>query len=321
MTTVLNAMTVDLEDWAQAVLDPRLGVSDRVVANAERLLTFLDRQRVRATFFALGRVCEAWPRLLPMIRDAGHEIASHGYGHELVYHLNEARFAADLRESIDIIVSQTGRRPIGYRAPAFSITAQSRWAGPVLAKLGFRYSSSIFPIRGKRYGMADAPRFPHRWQDCALVEFPMTTLWFGGRAWPACGGGYTRLLPGAILAHAIRQMNSAGHPAVIYVHPYELAPGEVSSFVAAGTRVSFARRITQELWRSRVLKRLERLMGEFEFGTMSAALAACGLCSSAGEQADQADARPAQPSPRDIQPVAYDEAIPQQANRLMQSAT
>jgi polysaccharide deacetylase family protein (PEP-CTERM system associated) len=277
MATVLNAMTVDLEDWAQAVLDPRLGVSDRVVANVDRLLEFLERHRVRATFFALGRVCEAWPGLLPAIRDAGHEIASHGYGHELVYNLTEQQFAADVRKSIEIIETQTGQRPIGYRAPAFSIIARSRWAGPMLARLGFRYSSSIFPIRGKRYGIADSPRFPHRWRDCELAEFPMTTLWFGGRSWPACGGGYTRLLPGAIMAHAIRRMNSAGHPAVIYLHPYELAAGEVGAFMRDGTHVSFVRRFTQELWRSRVSKRLSRLMGEFEFGTMSAALTARGL--------------------------------------------
>lgn len=292
MATVLNAMTVDLEDWAQAVLDPRLSVSDRVVANVDRLLEFLDRQRVRATFFALGRVCEAWPQLLPTIRDAGHEIASHGYGHELVYHLTERQFAADVQRSIEIIAAQTGQRPIGYRAPAFSITARSRWAGPVLANLGFRFSSSIFPIRGKRYGMADAPRFPHRWPDSPLIEFPMTTLQFGGRSWPACGGGYTRLFPRAILAHAIRRMNAAGHPAVIYLHPYELAPGEVNAFMRDGTSVSFARRFTQELWRSRVRQRLARLMDEFPFGTMSAALVADGLLS------DDEPKAPRTPSPR-----------------------
>lgn len=277
MATVLNAMTVDLEDWAQAVLDPRLPVSERVVKNVERVLEFLGGHGVKATFFALGRVCEAWPGLLPMIRGAGHEIASHGYGHDLVYNLTARQFAEDLHKSREIIETQIGERPRGYRAPAFSITARSLWARGILAEAGFEYSSSVFPIRKRRYGIADAPRCPHRWPDCELVEFPMTTLWLGGRAWPACGGGYTRLLPAAIMAHAIRKMNAAGQPAVIYMHPYELAAGEVSEFMHRGTHVSLIRRFTQELWRSRVRRRLSRLFGEFQFGTMSAALTECGL--------------------------------------------
>jgi polysaccharide deacetylase family protein (PEP-CTERM system associated) len=270
---MLNAMTIDLEDWAQAVVGPDLPVTEHVLANTERVLRFLDRHRVRATFFALGKVCERFASLLPDIASAGHEIASHGYGHELVYRQTPEQFERDVQRSIEIIEAQIGRRPTGYRAPAFSITRQSTWAGPVLERLGFRYSSSIFPVRKQRYGMPDSPRFPHRWAGSELIEFPLTTLRMGGRNWPACGGGYTRLLPAAVMAHAIRRMNRDGHPAVIYLHPYELASGEVSDFVRAGTRVSSLRRLTQELWRSRVEPRLARLLGEFRFGSMSTALA------------------------------------------------
>lgn len=274
---MLNAMTIDLEDWAQAVLDPALPVSEHVLANTEHVLRFLDRQGVRATFFALGRVCERFPSLLTDIASAGHEIGSHGYGHELVYNLRPPAFEEDVRRSVELIQAQVGRRPAGYRAPAFSITRRSLWAGPILERLGFRYSSSIFPVRKRRYGLPDALRFPHRWAGGQLIEFPLLTLRAAGRNWPAGGGGYTRLLPAPIMAHAIRRMNHEGHPAAIYLHPYELAPGEVSTFMRAGTRVSAARRFTQELWRSRVEPRLSRLMGEFAFGPMGEALACCRL--------------------------------------------
>jgi len=272
---MLNALTIDLEDWAQSVIDPALPVTDRVVDNTRRVLDFLDRHGVRATFFALGKVCERFDRLLPTIAAAGHEIASHGYGHELVYRLTPTQFAEDLRRSIAIIEEQTGRRPLGYRAPAFSITDRSRWAGPILADLGFRYSSSVFPISGRRYGIPNWPRVPQRWPDCDLIEFPPTTVRLAGRNWPACGGGYTRLLPAPVMAWAIRRLNRRGAPAVVYLHPYELSVGEVRWFFQAGVRCSRAKRLTQSLWRCRVAPRVSRLLGEFSFGPMSEALAAC----------------------------------------------
>jgi polysaccharide deacetylase family protein (PEP-CTERM system associated) len=228
---------------------------------------------VRATFFALGRVCERFPALLPAITDAGHEVASHGYGHELVHRQSPDAFAADVARSIEVIEQQTDRRPIGYRAPAFSMTRQTGWAGPILAGLGFRYSSSIFPIRGRRYGQPDAPRVPYRWPSCDLIEFPLTTIRMFGRNLPVCGGGYTRLLPAPILASTIGLLNRRGQPAVIYLHPYELAAEEVSSFCRRGIRASHKRKLTQSLWRSRVQGRLCRLFEEFPFSTMTQALA------------------------------------------------
>ena len=270
---MLNAMTVDLEDWGQSVIDPTLPITDRVVRNTERVLAILDAHGVRATFFMLGRVCEAFPGLLSRIASAGHEIASHGYGHELVYRLTPEAFREDVRRSGEIIAEQTGRWPAGYRAPGFSITARSRWAGPILSEVGFRYSSSVFPIAGRRYGIADEPRAPHRWPDCDLVEFPPTTIRIGGRNWPICGGGYTRLLPLAVLAAAIGSRNRAGCPAVIYMHPYECSPGETEEFLRDGVAFSRRRQFTQELWRSRVPGRLAGLFKRFRFGTMADALA------------------------------------------------
>jgi polysaccharide deacetylase family protein (PEP-CTERM system associated) len=223
---------------------------------------------VRATFFALGKVCEKYPQLLPAIVEAGHEVASHGYGHEEVFRLTPEQFADDLQRSIEIITEQTGRRPIGYRAPRFSITEQTLWAGPILAEQGIRYSSSIFPIRGRRYGIPDWPRYPGRWPDCPLIEFPITTLRVLGANLPTCGGGYTRLLPAVVHALAIRAMNAAERPAVVYLHPYELALDEVEWFRRAGFAVSWKRRYTQELWRRRVAPRLSALLREFPFVPM-----------------------------------------------------
>jgi len=273
-TLMVNALTVDLEDWPQAVLDHRLPVTDRVAGNTERVLALLDRHRVRATFFALGKVCERFPHLLPMVASAGHEIASHGYGHQLVCNLTPEEFEADVRRSIAIIEAQTGLRPAGYRAPAFSITRRSLWAYPILARLGFRYSSSVFPIRKRRYGIADAPRGPYPLEDGRIVEFPMATWRILGRNIPACGGGYMRLLPGPVHGAAVRQLNAAGHPAVAYLHPYELSVGEIDGFVRDGWEVSRWRRLTQSLWRERVEARLAYLLDRFEFTTLSGCRAA-----------------------------------------------
>jgi polysaccharide deacetylase family protein (PEP-CTERM system associated) len=263
---MLNALTVDLEDWGQAVLDSRHPITDRVVINLYRLLDFLDRRQVRATFFALGRVAEKFPRLLPDVAAAGHQIATHGYGHELVYDLTSTQFEADLCRSIQIIREQTGLQPIGYRAPAFSITRQSQWAGPILTRHGIRYSSSIFPVRKKRYGIPNAPRFPHVWPNCALQEFPITTYYWAGRNWPTLGGGHTRLLPAAILRRTIRAVNRIHQPAIVYLHPYELAVGEAGWFRRQGFSMRLRRYITQSLWRSRVGPRISQLLSEFQFG-------------------------------------------------------
>jgi polysaccharide deacetylase family protein (PEP-CTERM system associated) len=267
-----NAMTVDLEDWPQAVLDPYAPVTDCVARNAERVLRLLDELQVRATFFALSSVCQQHPHLVPMLVSAGHEVASHGHHHQLVYRQSPGQFADDLKRSIDIIGAQAGRRPRGYRAPAFSITRKCPWAADVLASLGFEYSSSVFPIAKKRYGIADAPRFPHRWPGLDLIECPMTTLTWAGRNFPACGGGYMRLMPAAFHAQAIRQANALGHPAVIYMHPYELAIGEVHVFRRQGMPCSSWRALKQSLWRNKIPRRLAILLSRFRFVPMEEAL-------------------------------------------------
>ncbi|HNQ24258.1 MAG TPA: DUF3473 domain-containing protein [Phycisphaerae bacterium] len=270
---ILNALTIDLEDWAQSTLGAHLPITARVVRNTQRVLHLLTAHDVHATFFALGKVCERYPELLPMVAEAGHEIGTHGYGHELLYSITPARFREDLERSIDLIVRQIGRRPVSYRAPAFSITRDSLWAGPILAELGIRYSSSIFPIAGGRYGIPDAPRFPHRWPTCDLLEFPLTTVRRFGRNWPVCGGGYVRLLPYALVAGAIREVNRLRHPAVVYLHPYELDVTEVAELRRQGWPISRERYVHQSLFRGRVRGRLARLMTEFRFAPLTEVLA------------------------------------------------
>ena len=263
-----NVLTIDLEDWPIAVLGPDLEITDRVVANTRRCLDILQRCGVRATFFVLTKVAERFPDLIREVHAAGHEIASHGHGHELLTRLSPGRFEADVRTSIDILTDIVGQRPLGYRAPAFSIVTSTRWAGPILAKLGFHYDSSIFPIRHRRYGIANAPRGIHRWHDCPLIECPPATVSLMGRNLPVAGGGYFRLLPGAVARRAVRRINRENMPAVLYLHPYELDTHGIRAHQRMGVRVSRRRHLTQALFRGRMERRLRTLLGQFEFTTM-----------------------------------------------------
>jgi polysaccharide deacetylase family protein (PEP-CTERM system associated) len=268
----LNAMTIDLEDWPVAVLGPHQAVTPCVLANTERVLTLLAECGVRATFFALGRVCEQYPQLLQWVTAAGHEVGTHGYGHELVHHMTPRHFREDLRRSIDVIGSQTGRAPLGYRAPAFSIGPTSLWAAPILADEGIRYSSSVFPIAGPRYGMPGAPRFPFRWPDCELIEFPLTTVCRWGRNLPVAGGGYFRLLPAALINRALREINGQGQPVVVYAHPYELNPRELRDLRRGGLRFSRKTQFKQGLFRGRMAGRLVSILSRFAFAPLAEVL-------------------------------------------------
>lgn len=269
---MMNALTIDLEDWTQSVLGSDMPITECVLKNTDRVLDFLKRHQLKATFFALGKVCEKFPALLPRVVEHGHEIGTHGFGHELVFNLTPQQFADDVGRSLDLIEKQTGHRPIGYRAPAFSITRRSLWAGPILADLGLRYSSSIFPIAGRRYGIPDAPRYPHDWSTCDLKEFPLTTLRLFGKNIPVAGGGYLRLFPARFTALAIRDANRKGQPATIYLHPYELAVGEIRQLQKAGWNIHFKTRWTQSLFRSRIAPRLDYLVERFGFAPMGEVL-------------------------------------------------
>jgi polysaccharide deacetylase family protein (PEP-CTERM system associated) len=233
---MLNAFSVDVEDWYQ-VSDFESVVEfsrwdeyeSRVVANTERVLALLDEHRVSGTFFILTWNAERHPELVRRIADAGHEIASHGYRHRLIYEQTPAEFRDDLLRSKKILEDLTGRPVWGYRAPSFSLTAASLWALDVLLESGFRYDSSIFPVSDRLYGIPGARRFPFVIRhdgDRELVEFPMSTARAMNRNWPLGGGAYLRLFPYAYMRWGIRRVNAEGQPALVYVHPWELDPGQ-----------------------------------------------------------------------------------------------
>jgi len=276
MSRMLNALTVDVEDYFHAsAFDhvvsraswPQLAI--RVVANTHRLLELFAAHQVRGTFFVLGWVADRFPELVRDIAGGGHELASHGQHHQLVYTLTPEQFREDVRRAKKTIEQIAGAAVRGYRAPSFSIVTRSLWALDVLIEEGHTYDASIFPIRHDRYGIPDAPRSPHVIQRSAgsIVEFPSSTVRAGGANYPIAGGGYFRLFPYAATRWAITRVNSGDHePVMLYVHPWEVDPGQ--------PRLP-ASRTTQ--WRHRVglqttLDKLRRVLGDFSFGTVSEVL-------------------------------------------------
>ena len=224
-----NILTIDLEDWYHGIEIMPCDWSkceDRLERNARLLLEILDESGTKATFFVLGHVAEKFPRLVREIAELGHEIGTHGYGHEFVYKLTPNQFASDLKRSIDCLKQAIGDTIKSYRAPYFSITEESTWAMEVLAEHGIEYDSSIFPINNYRYGIPDAPRYPHniRTQNGSLLEIPISTIKTLGGNLSFTGGFYLRFFPYCIVKWAVQTINREGQPAVTYLHPWELDP-------------------------------------------------------------------------------------------------
>ncbi len=263
---VPNAVSIDVEDWPQSVLDHDLPLTDRFYSNTHKVLEMLARHATRATFFVLGLAAERAPQLVRDILSAGHEIQSHGYGHRLIHELTPAQLRADLDRSKKLLEDLAGQEVSGYRAPGFSITQRTLWALDVLVEVGFRYDSSIFPVLTRRYGIRGAPDYPHRLGTPSggeVYEFPVATCRLAGRRLPVGGGGYFRLFPYFILRRGVQQLNRRGHPATIYLHPYEFSPRELAEL---DLPVSWKMRLHQGLWRARVPMRADRLLDEFRFG-------------------------------------------------------
>jgi polysaccharide deacetylase family protein (PEP-CTERM system associated) len=228
---IANAFTIDVEDYFQvSALAPYISRDQwdhtpcRVERNVDCILQLLDEADAHATFFTLGWIAERYPQLVRRITDNGHEVASHGYQHERASELDRRAFLADIRLAKAVLEDVAGAAVSGYRAPSFSINDANDWAFDCLAEAGYRYSSSIYPIRHDHYGMPDAPRFPYRSRD-GLLEVPITTTRFMSRNWPAGGGGYFRLMPYAMSKWLIRRVNEVdGQSAIFYFHPWELDP-------------------------------------------------------------------------------------------------
>ena len=230
-----NAMTIDVEDYFQVSAFAPVIARDswdsrecRVERNVGRILALLAERDVKATFFTLGWIAERYPQLVRSIAAAGHEVASHGYGHLRASDQSRAEFADDVRRSKAILEDLAGQPVLGYRAPSFSIGSANLWALDVLQQEGYRYSSSIYPIQHDHYGMPDAPRFAfYPNGPDGLLEVPITTVQLLQRKLPAGGGGYFRLLPYALSRWMMRRVNDIDQQsAIFYFHPWEIDPGQ-----------------------------------------------------------------------------------------------
>ena len=273
---IVNAMSVDVEDYFQVSAFDRVvsranwdSLESRVVPNTQRVLELFVQAGVRSTFFVLGWVAERFPALVREIAAAGHEVASHGYHHELLYPLTPAQFREDVRTSKGVIEQAAGAPVLGYRAPSFSVVESTLWALDVLLEEGYLYDASIFPIHHDRYGMPNAERHAHVLQRTSgtLIEMPASTMRLGGVNLPIAGGGYFRLLPYAWTRWGIGRVNRRERkPVVFYFHPWEIDPGQPRFAVGATTRF----RHYTGLGRTR--ERLQRLMSEFRFTSVAEVL-------------------------------------------------
>jgi polysaccharide deacetylase family protein (PEP-CTERM system associated) len=263
---ISNALSVDLEEWFQVSNFERVigrerwdALPSRLAGATETLLDSFDETGQRATFFVLGWIAERHGPVVREIAARGHEIACHGYGHELVYDLGPERFRADLRRARAAIEDACGETVTGYRAPSYSITRSSLWALPILREEGFQYDSSIFPIHHHRYGIPDFARRPVRLElgdGTSILEFPMTTLALGPLALPLAGGAYLRFLPPALFRWGLDRLAAAGEPIVLYVHPWELDPDQPRQDVGWKVRINHYFNLGRTRDRLRVL--LER---------------------------------------------------------------
>ncbi len=230
---VLNGMSVDVEEWFQVgAFEGTIDKGDwdtlesRVAGNTARVLDLFAETNTKATFFTLGWVAARQALLMRRIVDEGHEIASHGWDHQRVFTMDAAAFRADLRRARIALEDATGARVSGYRAPSFSIDQRTPWAHPVLAEEGYRYSSSVAPVRHDHYGWRESPRYAWRpLGDAGLVEVPVTVGEAAGRRF-ATGGGFFRLLPAAVTDYAVRQVNAEAQPGMFYFHPWEVDPDQ-----------------------------------------------------------------------------------------------
>ena len=269
-----NALTIDVEDYFHvSALAPYIPRSEwdnresRVEQNVERILQLLDDSGARATFFTLGWIGERYPQLVRSIVDNGHELASHGFAHRRASEQSPEAFFSDIQLAKIVLEDICDVEVRGYRAPSFSIGDANVWAFECIERAGYRYSSSIYPIRHDHYGTPDAPRFAHDVRE-GLVEMPLTTMRLFGRNWPAGGGGYFRLMPYAVSRWLLRRVNHVDQqPAIFYFHPWEID--------AAQPRIpgiDAKTRFRHYLNLHRMERRLQQLLFDFEWGRLDEVL-------------------------------------------------
>jgi polysaccharide deacetylase family protein (PEP-CTERM system associated) len=265
---IVNALTIDVEDYFQvSALAPYVARSDwdrrqgRVEHNVDRILRLLNEHGARATFFTLGWVAERYPQLVRRIVESGHELASHGFSHQRASEQDPPSFFADVQSAKHVLEDTGGVEVRGYRAPSFSIGASTPWAFDCVRRAGYKYSSSVYPIRHDHYGSPQAPRFAH--PACGdLLEVPIATVRLFGRNWPAGGGGYFRLMPYGLSRRLLARVNRVDRePAVFYFHPWEIDPLQPR---VAG--VDLKTRFRHYVNLGRMERRLQHLLADFKWG-------------------------------------------------------
>lgn len=270
MSKLTNGLSFDIEDWFQVEnLRSAIPRSDwerlplRVETSTRKILELLRAADTKATFFFLGWVAERAPGLVREVAAAGHEIACHGYGHELVYRLTPASFREDVRRAKQLLEDLVGQPVVGYRAPSFSITPQSVWALDVLREEGFAYDSSVFPVSiHDRYGFAGSDTLPFRWPN-GLLEIPLAVYKLRKFALPLAGGGYFRLFPYAYFRLFLRRLNASGRRFTFYLHPWEFDPQQPRVKVPAWYRFRHYVNL------SKTAGGLTRLLSDFAFERMA----------------------------------------------------
>ncbi len=278
---IKNALTVDVEDYFQVSAFAKTIQPDdwenhplRVENNTHRLLDIFDEHKVKATFFVLGWVAERTKSLVQEIVQRGHEVASHGYSHQLIYNQTPAAFREETIRSKALLEDIIQIPVRGYRAASYSITSKSLWALDILTEVGFEYDSSIFPVRHDRYGIPDAKESPHRLttpQGYSLIEFPLSTANIFKYKLPIAGGGYFRLYPYWLSRAGLRQINARQQPFIFYLHPWEIDPDQPR--IEAGWFSRFRHYNNLD----KCENRLQQLIQDFQFTTAWQVLENTGL--------------------------------------------
>jgi len=274
----VNALSIDVEDYHSIVsrwwFGREASPSAAVVENTGRMLEIIHEAGVRATFFILGEVAGRYPDLVRRILAAGHEIGVHGHKHLWVHSLSPDRFREEIRTGKQLVEDAAGQPAMGHRAPAFSINLRMNWAFEILAELGFAYDSSVYPIKGSRYGDPSASLEPFRIVTPAgpIWEVPPAALEFLGRRWPVGGGGYLRHFPYRLNRWALRRINRS-RSAVVYLHPYEVElepPASADPSWSMAQRLKYAKfTYLQYRQRKTVERKLRGLLSDFQFSAIT----------------------------------------------------
>lgn len=268
---IKNVFSVDVEDYFHVAAFSKCvsrgdwdSFESRVVRNTEAVLELLDLHQVKATFFVLGWVGERNSELVKRIHAKGHEIASHGYSHKMIYNQTPEEFESEAKHSKMLLEDIIGEKVRGYRAASYSITKKSLWAIDILAECGYEYDSSIFPVRHDNYGLSSSPVEPYKIKTNSgkeLIEFPLTSLNIFGYRLPIAGGGYFRLFPYWFVKNALKYINSSvNHPVVFYIHPWEIDTGQPRINASLKSRFRHYNNL------DKCKGRLDKLLSDFSFG-------------------------------------------------------